>query len=209
MNRYIKAMEIGLANEENGISYFDLVYELHGSKEKCFSEGAEITFYSWFKNNFELGTVDHELFSGTSKGQFQDFLRKNDNDGKYHIDGYYPEFYRILNDKWFLNGTAAKQYLDYLELKESRIAASEAQKSSLKANEKANISIKVAIVTIVISVLLGLIPLFKKSKTPKPPFEVKIIEDKTRNDELKKEVQDLKEKLYKAEIMISSFEANN
>ena len=75
MNRYIKAMEIGLANEENGISYFDLVYELHGSKEKCFSEGAEITFYSWFKNNFELGTVDHELFSGTSKGQFQDFLR--------------------------------------------------------------------------------------------------------------------------------------
>ena len=39
-----------------------------------------------------------------------------------------------------------------------------------------------------------------------PPYEVKVIEDKTRNDELQKENKQLKEELFKAEMMVKVLE---
>jgi|SRR5690606_32637436 len=53
MNRYIKAMEIGLANEKEGISYFELLEKMQKDLGYTFNRSAEATFLSWFDENFE------------------------------------------------------------------------------------------------------------------------------------------------------------
>lgn len=211
MNRYIRAMEVGNEFEDTGITYFDLLQEMHGTKEKTFSSQAEYTFFLWFIDNFSCEyepTFKHT--SRTLNSEFLDFL-KRPNLG-YHQDNMTRETHKHLSQKFFLNGQASKQYLDYQELQQSRMAANRAQDSARTANEKSTKSIKLAIVAIIISALLGiasiLVPLYL-DLTPKPPYDVKIIEDMTRVKNLETENKVLKDKLYRAELMIEVYESEN
>lgn len=58
LNRYIKAMEIGLNNEERGITYFDLVEELEKELNFKFGEQSKLTFLVWFSQNFRKSDND-------------------------------------------------------------------------------------------------------------------------------------------------------
>lgn len=200
MNRYIKAMEIGNANEVEGISYFELVHYLFSTKEKVFTMNAEKTFCVWFMDNFSPFDPEyqsHTKFNASS--DFRQFLIDNSKTPSYHARGSNPRIYDYLDQKWFLNGDASKQYIDYLELKESRIAATHARKQS-------NYSIRIAVGAILISTILGLASLLYQPEQAQPPFDVKVIEDKTGNKELEKKNKELKEKLYKAELFIRVLE---
>ncbi len=149
--------------------------------------------------NFEIGTVDHELIIEAEKGKFQDFLQKDLNNEMYHTRSHYLALYDLLADKYFLKGTAAKQYLDYLELKESRITSAQARKKSFW-------SIIIAIGAFVISTILGAYSIYS---SPKPPFDVKVIENTTRTDELFKDNLELKQELYEAEMLMQIYEGES
>src|SRR5690606_38203966 len=83
----------------------------------------------------------------------------------YIITKYIRKFF---NQKFFLNGETNKQYIDYLELKESR-------ESSKEALKKANISIWVAAIALIISAGFSVAEYFKPEPNyPQPPFEVKV-----------------------------------
>lgn len=192
-------MEIGLTNEEKGITYFDLVYELHGTRDRVFTTEAEQTFCIWFIKNFSA--LNMLFLKGTSSNIshfLRDYLIKNSQGKTYHQRGVDPKIFDYLNQKWFLNGEAAKQYLDYLELQESRLAAQQARKQS-------NWSIVIAVGAIVLSTIFGIVSMYQPENA-QPPYEVKVIEDKTRNDELQKENKQLKEELFKAEMMVKVLE---
>jgi hypothetical protein len=195
MNRYIKAMEIGLANEKDGISYFDLVDQLENQLKYKFNYSAEYTFLSWFVDNFRYKGeyINKEIFIGNVDWFLKDKV------------GYgYASEYRsgvasvkyTLSQKFYLNGEAAKQYLDYLELKESRIAATQARKQS-------NFSIAIAIGAILISTILGW---YTIRTAPQPPYDVKIMEDRTKTNELEKENEKLKEKLIQVDSIEQAIE---
>ena len=68
-NRYIKAMEIGLAYEDVGITYPNLINKIqqHTGKMTLY---AESTFYYWFIDNFSATNIETKNFSGW-KAQFQ------------------------------------------------------------------------------------------------------------------------------------------
>lgn len=196
-NRYIKAMEIGLANEKDGISYFDLVYGLHGTNGKVFARDAEYTFYKWFRENFDCieNVWDKDVLDLDHR--FWNYLVKNEGFGSYHSDGVDRGLHRILQNPFFLRGAASKQYLDYVELKESRKAAMEAKRQS-------NISIVLAIAAIIISAILGLVSLYSTQ-------DVKVIEDNMQtmeqgNMDLKQKNDSLTKELYKANMMVRSLE---
>ncbi|GBF18228.1 hypothetical protein C21_00385 [Arenibacter sp. NBRC 103722] len=196
MNRYIKAMEIGLANEEKGISYINLVDQMQNELGYKFSYSAELTFMEWFNSNFTSDMVKMDYYNNT--GKLRDYQSKRDGAKVNHNKSMNADIIRnILSVNHFLNGEASKQYLDYLELKESRIAAIQARKQS-------NFSIGIAIGAILISSVLGW---YSIKIAPEPPYDVKVIEDKTRSKELEKENRELKEELFKAEIMVKVFEA--
>jgi len=195
MNRYIKAMEIGISNEKNGISYFDLVYKLHGTKNQVFTMEAEQTFCEWFIQNFSC-LNDYNIYrAGSVPVDFRLFLIENSKGTDYHSRGANMQLYDHLNQKWFLNGNAAKQYLDFQEFKAAR-------KNSLIATSFAIISILIAAITFWFSYQSDL-------NKPHPPYEVKVIEDNIRSNNLEKENRDLQEKLYKAELMVRSLEENS
>ncbi|MBW8241476.1 hypothetical protein K1F50_01600 [Muricauda oceani] len=187
-NRYIKAMEIGLAHENEGISYFDLVYELHGTKEKVFSKEAEITFFKWFQDNFDCEGPSWSHINNNL--EFKNYLTRNENSKHYHVKDHDVNLHNLLNNLFFLKGSGAFQYQEYLELVESRKTAAEAKRQS-------NISIGLAIGAIIISIVFGIISLLSTQN-------VKIMEDKTRTQQLEKENGQLKEELYKAEMMLEA-----
>ncbi|MDV7138242.1 hypothetical protein R3X28_05110 [Maribacter sp. TH_r10] len=212
MNRYIKAMEIGLANEKDGISYFDLVEELEEALGYSMEAATEATFYFWFVDNYSTQNYEIKL-SIEWKSDFQTYL-----DLKHMVvpmnmskrEKAQSISKRIKNVKWFLNGNAAKQYLDYQELQESRIAAKQASKQS-------NYSIGIAIGAIIMSTFLGAISIFS---SPKPPFDVNILEDRNKLKQLERELQqlkidikkennELKERLYEAEMLIAVYESDS
>lgn len=104
MNRYIKAMEIGLVNEENGISYLELKYNLLNSLSITFDENSESTFIYWFVENFRYrnGWYDNSSFRFKWLGYLDyengDLTKLNDH---LFIQGFFSESH-------FLNGQAAK-----------------------------------------------------------------------------------------------------
>lgn len=205
MNRYIKAMEIGLANEKNGISYFDLLEQLEKGLGDKLGEGAEKTFVTWFINNFSSDV--NKMSNNHIATNFTYYIKdKYGQDFARDYQPYVDSLKSDLNKKYWLDGTASKQYLDYLELQESRITANNAQTASIEANKKAATSIKLAIGAIFASVLLGVYSIYS---SPEPPYDVKIIEDNTRaielekvNEGLKKKNDSLSKELFKAEIMV-------
>jgi hypothetical protein len=187
MNRYIKAMEIGIDNENKGISYFDLVYELHGTKNQVYTLEAEQTFCEWFIKNFSC-LDDYDDGLKMVPIDFRSFLIDNSKCNDYHQRGANSFLYDHLDQKWFLNGNAAKQYLDYKEYKAAR-------RNSLVATIFATISILIAAVTFWYSYQSDL-------NSPQPPYDVKIIED----TQLRKENDKLRDDLYKAQMMVKVLE---
>ena len=195
MNRYIKAMKIGLDNEETGISYFDLFYSVKGTKEKVSSNEAEISFFMWFLQNFH-NTEDRHYPDANLIREYRVWLIKEEQDKKYHDFNWLSvQDKNYLNSKWFLNGQAAKQYLDYVELTDAR--------------KQAKITSWFSIVSILIAVAAILIGVFSRNDSPNPPYDVKIIEDRTKVKELQNENDQLKEELYKAEMLIKTYESDS
>lgn len=185
-NRYIKAMEIGLANEEKGISYFDLVKELEKQPNSKFGKESELTFLVWFSQNFRRS--DKDLTRGDVEN-YRWHLKLRDGEDLSDVQKRTANNIESkLKFKYWLNGEAAKQYLDYQELVESRKASTQAKKQS-------NISIILAILAIIISTVLGY-----------STQDVKIVEDGTRTLQLERENSQLKDELYKAEMMLEVYE---
>ncbi|KAB7528434.1 hypothetical protein F8C76_11260 [Flagellimonas olearia] len=187
MNRYIKAMEIGLAHEREGISYNDLKAKIEKFQGESFNENSESTFVYWFMENFTYrnGKFDPNDFRKTWLGHLE-FLNGDKAKIKHSlaIKGY-------LVNKYFLDGHAAKQYLDYVEYKSAR-------ESSQKAQVAAIISILIAAASFYFT--------YQATKeTPKPPYDVKVIEDNTKNQEL----EQIKQKLHKAEMKLKAYESDS
>lgn len=174
MNRYIKAMEIGLESEKDGISYFDLLKQLNQSLGYKFeSYGSEASFISWFLQNFS---------DGGGKAQNK-YIENNKiwywklNQGEEFAEEYKPHARAIktyFEKKYWLDGQAAKQYLDYQELQESRKMAASAKKQS-------NISIIIATMALLASSGLGI---YSIATTPKMPYHVNVVEDKNTSQKL-------------------------
>lgn len=189
MNRYIKAMEIGLANEKKGISYFELSKQVQEELGLKFSEESERTFLAWFIENFSDSEIKLTLRDIGDYRYYQLYQKVQKYDGAVKSSAENIE--NKLKLKFWLDGHAAKQYLDYLELTEARKQAKSTSWFSI-------ISIGIAVIAILIGVLnKNEIPL-----PPKPPYDVKIIEDNPKVKELQNENDQLKEKLYKAEMMV-------
>jgi hypothetical protein len=209
MNRYIKAMEIGLAHENVGITYNDLISKIQEDSGRM-TIYAESTFYYWFVDNFSATNIESKLYSGWKTNfEYYYYFKHSINKPKGNLTESGEVLYRQLDSvKWFLNGEASKQYLDYLELQESRQTAQDARKASKEANEKASKSIRLAIWAIVVSAAVGLfsiiVDLVAFSKSPVPPYDVKVIE----NDAQTKELEEVKERLYKAEMMLEVYESD-
>ncbi|MBO0340945.1 hypothetical protein [Flagellimonas profundi] len=202
-NRYIKAMEIGLAHEKEGITYLELLSQIEYELGYKFSFGAESSFFEWFIDNFSIGIG--KLNKNFYRRHFLRYLEDkqiNDIDPEF---GSYKELMRILNESFRLDGHAAKQYLDYQELVESRQTAQDARKASTKANEKASKSIRLAIWAIVVSAAVGIssiiIDWVALSNSPVQPYKVKVIENK--------ELEEIKEWLDKAEMMLETYESDS
>jgi len=112
-NIYLKSFEIGYDNLK-GISFEQLKKKLKNDLLK--DEYFEFHFNIWFYNNFfqekaELYIVRHNNFANDSAQlKFKNWsLIKTYN-----------------NEKSFLKGDSVSKYIDYLELKESRISSSRA-----------------------------------------------------------------------------------
>tara|TARA_R110002020_G_scaffold156218_2_gene338056 strand:+ start:37617 stop:38225 length:609 start_codon:yes stop_codon:yes gene_type:complete len=198
MNRYIKAMEIGLANEIEGISYFDLVKKIEDYHGKKMGDNEEATFYYWFLENFSR--INEEITNlKTFKTDFSSFLKGRNLPKDTRLAGTIENRVRdivdLLNLPYYLKGNAAKQYLDYLELTEARKQAKATSWFSI-------ISIGIA----VIAILIGVFNKNEIPQPPKPPYDVKIIEDNTKVKDLQNENDQLKEKLFKAEMMVRLLE---
>lgn len=112
-------------------------------------------------------------------------------------DFYVPAFQDFQRAKFVLSGKTFKQYIDYLELKESR-------EQALKANKTAKVSILIAMITLFASTI---IPLFSKP-IPQPPLEVEVIDDKVQNQAMELEIRTLKKELQRVETLILTYKSD-
>lgn len=192
-NRFIKAMEIGLLHEKNGISYFELLDLVQAELNYNFEAYAEATFYSWFIENFDKPTKNHKSVQ-LDEYDFYRFLLERDSK---QVDNISPNSQRLkkqLEENYFVKGNVAKQYLDYVELQESRASAKRSSYLSI-------ISIFVAVAAIFFG-------LFKKDNLPNPPYDVKVIEDTSFDKQQAEMIMELEEKLQKAEMLIEAYESS-
>jgi len=182
-------MEIGY-NNIDGIKYGEVKKQVERFIGKEMNSNTEFAFIEWFFESFNH--LEHIPTGKLTSLSFLGYLKLwlNNKDEKRGV-----AYTNFLATTFVIKGLTTKQYIDYLELKQSRKQANRAFKTSL-------ISIGVALLTGIMSWLL-----FKYSPQPAaPPFEVKIIEDKTLTPKLEKEVKELKEELYEAEILIGVYE---
>ncbi|WP_048331030.1 hypothetical protein [Bizionia psychrotolerans] len=200
-NRYITAMEIGLENEANGITYQELIDELEKRLGNKFNKYAECTFVQWYIQNFStVDTHNENQLNTTIYYSVQYIIAKHNN----KIELLKPNdsniiYSKVLREKAFINGDASKKYIDYLELVEAR-------KSSKEAISKANISILIAIATMVISIIFSIWNILNQPTQPNQPYEVKVVNQSPVNNKL---VDSLKNELYKADRLISLYEGDS
>ncbi|MFD2589087.1 hypothetical protein ACFSQJ_19335 [Croceitalea marina] len=193
-NVYIKSMEIGF-NNPNGIKYFDLKKRIEETTSIKFDSSLESTFIKWIGESFE-STFDDKNQLNAIISNSQPYIRFREG-----VDIIYKNAYDDFSFRsWVIKGATVKQYLDYLELQESRKAAIQAKKQS-------NLSIWIAIGAIIISTILGVISILNSPKPPQPPYDMKIIEDKSGMKELQKENDSLKNEIYEAQMLIESYES--
>ncbi|HBY66652.1 MAG TPA: hypothetical protein DEG69_02070, partial [Flavobacteriaceae bacterium] len=174
-NMFIKAMEIGFKYDD-GISYFDLRDKVQAATNKNIEGSKDKTFLFWFLDNF----YSQDLDTITKETDIQKKYRRRDH-----------QFISMIEQKFYLRGETVKQYLDYLELKEAREHSETSHRQSIKA-------IRIAIASLIITAVLSIVSIvLSVNETtpnyPSPPFEVKVIEDKT-NDR-KEEITRLKDEL--------------
>lgn len=130
----------------------------------------EVVFINWIVESFDGLQID-TLKLTPALSNISAYLRDwGNSDIKKKGEFAYKNFQK---KSLFLKGSVVKQYLDYLELKESRQQAKIAQESSTKAIKIAYwslfISAGLAITSIAISIYLT-------TKAPKPPFDVNVLE---------------------------------
>lgn len=202
-NIYIRAMEIGY-NHDNGLLYSQMKTFLERDLNFTFSKSREYTFVSWFLKNFQ--SIDSADALPDTLYKLKYYILK----GEKYNERAYSE---IMTQRFYMKGELVKQYLDYLELKESRQQAKKAQQSS-------TIAIGIAILTLIISIYFS-------ATTPKPPYDVKVLEkpqpikeifapdpiesikpDHDKAFHLKKSIQELKDELNKADELIRYYESN-
>tara|TARA_R110002050_G_scaffold267578_2_gene409276 strand:+ start:2334 stop:2738 length:405 start_codon:yes stop_codon:yes gene_type:complete len=110
---------------------------------------------------------------------------------------------------YFLDGQAAKQYLDYEELQEARVTANEAKLASIEANRKSAKGIRIAVWAIFISAIIGVLQLvLQLGFNPSPPCDVRIMEDTIKVKELQIEKVRLEDELFKADMLIKLYESD-
>ncbi|SRX74771.1 hypothetical protein [Aequorivita antarctica] len=170
-NIYIKAMEIGY-HSNDGINYFLLKEQLQKALNIKIEKVREYTLVVWFLKNFQTWDVPYnESDIRTDKILYAIKEHTKGNPGDSNSNTI--EFERILAKPFYMKGETVKQYLDYLELKEAREQAKDAQVASTKA-------IKIAYWSVGISAFLALtsiiLTLYFSLTAPKPPFDVYINE---------------------------------
>lgn len=189
---YVMAMEIG-SEFPDGITFDELIEKIEKKSGKTISINAKYGLVEWFVEAF---TTDDRIRASSHK-PFETYRTMIPSYFRDKRDFYLPAFQDFQRAKFVLSGKTFKQYIDYLELKESR-------EQALKANKTAKVSIWIAMVTLLASTI---IPLFSKP-IPQPPFEVEVIDDKTQNQALELEIRALKEELQRVETLIQTYESD-
>lgn len=142
---YVLAMEIG-SQFPDGITFDELVTKIENKSGKKISTNARYGLVEWFVEAF---TTDDQI-RGLSHKPFETYHTMIPSYFRNKRDIYELAYKDFQLAKFVLSGNTFKQYIDYLELKESREQAK-------KANRTAIISIIIAMITLVISIL---VPLF-------------------------------------------------
>ncbi len=187
-NIYIIAMEFGF-NNPNGLKYSWLRKEVERKLGEAIAPDAEYAFIDWISESFSCTDFNDLQLEKKLEWIKHHLVLSSGNVERF--DKSYKEFNKAV---WVMKGSTTKQYLDYLELKETRKNAKQASGLSI-------FSIFVAVAAILIGA-------FQNVGTPKPPFEVKVIEDKTRTDPLEKKIDQLEERLYEAETLIAVYKSD-
>lgn len=201
-NRYVIAMEIGIENEAKGVTYHELIQKLEDRLGSKLTKYAECTFMQWFLENYSTPSRPNESKVYERYKYCVYYVKKKHGEefAKELIESINKYQSKILDIKTFLNGDAAKKYIDYLELVESR-------ESSKTAIKKANTSINIAIATIVISVIFSLYNLKNQPALPQQPYKVEVI---NQSRQIKQKLIDsLSVELYKADLLISIYESDS
>ena len=187
-NIYIKALELGLKHP-NGIKYAKLIEGIADVINENLNNQAEYNFIEWLVENFQNSLLASRTNINRFLGDARAVLSEHSVDQSYH-----NRFNKISENPWILKGNAIKQYLDYLELKESR-------EQALRANKRASLSITIAVATLAFSILYSIF----SQKPPLPPFDVKLIEDSTTKPILEAKIKILEDSLKRSEELFSSY----
>ncbi|MFD2101315.1 hypothetical protein [Flagellimonas iocasae] len=190
-NIFIKALELG-SKHPNGILYANLKEGISEVLDEELNRHAEFNFLQWLVENFSNPALPSQSGRNTFFNDAKAVLS-----GRKVDSGYQIRYDEVMHSPFILKGSAIKQYVDYIELKESR-------EQAFKANRTAIISIVIAMITLLASVI---IPLFDEPP-PIPPFDVKVIESKVQSQKLENEIKKLKNELKKAELTISIYESD-
>lgn len=181
-------MEIGFSTIE-GISYSDLKKEIETDMGRSMGRNTEAAFVLWIIEAFE------------PDGSFPRFLPNykialsNDIRGGKLVSASRNFYDRFSKTVLVIRGSTVKQYLDYIELQESR-------KAAIQAKRQSNVSIGIAIFALLLSSVLGI---FSMRTTPKPPYDVKVIENSLQTKELER----TKEELHKVQMMLEVYKSDS
>ena len=205
-NIYIQAMEIGYSHHE-GITYKRLKKILQLKKLGPIEGRREYTFIKWFIKNFDAPLMPIQG-SELMKRYYNVFI-ENQGDKK-NLQAYRD----FSNKTYFLKGKAVKKYLDYLELKETRQQAKDAQRASI-------VAIGIAIITLVLSIYFSAPappPDFYVNSLEKPKPENEIFSkhgdrifypDREKDGAMIQEIYELKDELNKADELIEYYESED
>ena len=136
-------MEIGLSNEIEGISYIELKAKLEMELGVKLQKERELTFLSWFMDNFQSKSSKSLDKSKELKRKIVNHIMNIDKGPASKIL-HRQAYNTTLGKTFFIKGGAAKQYIDYLELQQSRVAAERSQDAAIKSQESADESLRLA-----------------------------------------------------------------
>lgn len=199
-------MEIGLENERDGITYHELIAEIERRTGNEFTKFGECTFMHWFLENYSTPFKPNSNKFYDRYKPCVNFVKRKHGVSFAHEENQQIDTIKrkVLDIKTFLNGEAAKKYIDYQELVEAR-------ESSRKAISKANVSIWIAIVGLVLSILFSILNLFQEPKNielPEKPLEVNVINNPNIDLTLRL-IDSLRFELQKADFLISIYEGDS
>jgi len=124
-NIYLKSLEFGYSNSQNGCSLNKVVEKLNISFE---NESLNLNYRVWFYNNFYNGSANSFI-----KNQASSRPDKN-----IYLDDKFNSF---NSEASFIKGEALSRYIDYIELSESRKSSNIAKIFSIVSIIIASLSI--------------------------------------------------------------------